>query len=137
TTDKIGSERRQSIVGQLRPAVLDGHVSALDIAGFVEPLLKGCHNAGGFLWRPRAQPSDDRHRRLLVVHPQLSRRGPTEHRDELAPFHSITSSASASTLGGTWSPRFLAVLRLITNSNFVGWRTGRSAALAPLRICPV
>src|SRR5262249_5422128 len=107
------------------------------IAGLVEPLLKGCHNAGGFLGRPRAQPSDNRHRCLLCVRPQRPGHCATEHRDEFAPFHSITSSASASTLGGTWSPRFLAVLRLITNSNFVGWRTGRSAALAPLRICPV
>jgi len=31
----------------------------------------------------------------------------------------------------------LAVLRLITSSNLVGCRTGRSAGLVPLRICPV
>jgi hypothetical protein len=47
---------------------------------------------------------------------------------------SITSSARASIVGGIskWSVR--AVLRLITNSNFVGCWTGRSAGLAPLRI---
>src|SRR6266446_9779833 len=36
-----------------------------------------------------------------------------EQRDELAPVHSITSSARASSIGGTSSPSALAVLRLI------------------------
>ena len=48
--------------------------------------------------------------------------------------HSITSSARASSEGGTVRPRALAVLRLRTNSNFVGWMTGRSAGFSPLRI---
>ena len=43
-----------------------------------------------------------------------------EQRDELAPPHSITSSARASSDGGTIRPSILAVLRLITNSNLVG-----------------
>src|SRR5438874_11078880 len=34
--------------------------------------------------------------------------------------HSITSSARASSIGGTSRPRVLAVLRLMTNSNLVG-----------------
>ena len=50
-------------------------------------------------------------------------------RDELV--HSITSSASASSLSGIWRPSALAVLRLITNSNLVACITGRSAGLAP------
>jgi hypothetical protein len=48
--------------------------------------------------------------------------------------YSITSSASASIVGGRSRPRAFAVLRLITNSNLVGCSTGRSAGLAPLRI---
>jgi hypothetical protein len=43
-----------------------------------------------------------------------------DERDEVAPLHSITSSARASNVGGTSRPSALAVLRLITNSNFVG-----------------
>jgi hypothetical protein len=43
-----------------------------------------------------------------------------EERDELAPLHSITSSARASSVGGTWMPSALAVLRLMTSSNLVG-----------------
>jgi|SoiMetStandDraft_2_1073263.scaffolds.fasta_scaffold561479_1 hypothetical protein len=46
----------------------------------------------------------------------------------------ITLSALASTFGEIVSPKALAVLRLITNSNFMGCSTGSSAGLAPLRI---
>ena len=46
--------------------------------------------------------------------------------------YSITSSARASTDGGTARPRALAVLRLISSSNLVVCRTGKSAGLADL-----
>src|SRR6516164_7739343 len=54
--------------------------------------------------------------------------------DELAPVHSITSSARASTLGGMSRRSALAVLRLITSSYLVGAWTGRSAGFSPLRM---
>src|SRR6516162_7921324 len=57
-----------------------------------------------------------------------------EQRDELAPLHSITSSASASSLSGTLTPSAFAVLRLMTSSNLVGCSTGMSAGFVPLRI---
>ena len=58
-----------------------------------------------------------------------------EQRDDLPPSnHSITSSARASTIGGTSRPRALAVFRLITISYFVGTCTGRSAGFSPLRM---
>src|SRR5262249_290028 len=50
------------------------------------------------------------------------------------PHHSITSSARASSVGGTSRPGALAVLRLITNSYLVGYCTGKSAGLSPLRM---
>src|SRR6516225_2790617 len=50
------------------------------------------------------------------------------------PHHSITSSAMASSVGGTDRLSTLAVLRLIANSNLVACSTGRSRALTPLRI---
>jgi ABC-type uncharacterized transport system substrate-binding protein len=59
-----------------------------------------------------------------------------EQRNELAPFHSITSSARASSVGGISRPSALAVLRLITSSYLVGCWTGSSAGLAPLRTLP-
>ena len=62
------------------------------------------------------------------------RRRAAEQCDELAPsHHSITSSARASSVGGTSMPSALAVLRLMISSNFVGCMTGRSAGLAPLK----
>src|SRR5262249_52059163 len=46
----------------------------------------------------------------------------------------ITSSARRSRDGGIVIPSALAVLRLMTSSNFTGRSTGRSAGFAPLRI---
>ena len=48
--------------------------------------------------------------------------------------YSITASACASSVGGTMTPRALAVLRFITSSYLVGACTGRSAGFSPLRI---
>ena len=63
------------------------------------------------------------------------RRRAAEQGDELAARrHSITSSARASSVGGTSRPSALAVLRLITSSYLVGACTGRSAGFSPLRM---
>jgi hypothetical protein len=48
--------------------------------------------------------------------------------------YSMTSSARASSVGGTSSPRVLAVFRLITSSYLVGACTGRSAGFSPRRM---
>ena len=57
-----------------------------------------------------------------------------EQRDELAPVHSITSSARSKNVSGIARPSALTVVRLMTSSNLVGCSTGRSAGLVPLRI---
>src|SRR6516164_6172543 len=81
------------------------------------------HSRSGFALRPRRERPRGR---------------AAEERDEIAPFHrcnhSITSSARASSVGGTSRPRALAVLRLITNSYLVGACTGKSAGFSPLRM---
>jgi hypothetical protein len=59
-----------------------------------------------------------------------------EQRDDRSPVHSITSSASASSLSGTVRPSAFAVLRLITSSNLVGCTTGKSAGFSPLSTRP-
>src|SRR5262245_39622040 len=65
--------------------------------------------------------------RLLRARRERPRRRAADERDELAPAaHSITSSARASTDGGTSRPSAFAVLRLMSSSNFVGCSTGRS-----------
>ena len=71
---------------------------------------------------------------LLRVRCKRPRCRTANNRDELAALHSITSSARASSDGGTVRPRPFAVLRLITNSYLVGAWTGRSAGFSPLRM---
>ena len=66
--------------------------------------------------------------------------GPDFHRLDRTSFawrtHSITSSARGSSDCGTVRPSILAVFRLITNSNLVGCKTGKSEGFSPLRILP-
>ena len=135
TANQIGRQRRQSIVLVLRPAIFDRHVPALDIAGFAQALAERAHTVRVPVRRCAAEEPDHRHRRLLRARRERPRRRrAAEQRDELAPPHSITSSARASSIGGTSRPSALAVLRLITSSNLVGCSTGRSAGFAPRRI---
>src|SRR5262249_9725153 len=72
-----------------------------------------------------------RHRRLLRVRREWPRCRAAEQHDEVAAPHSITSSASASKLGGTIRPSALAVLRLIASSN---WSTDRPACERAFRL---
>src|SRR5215831_9320964 len=55
----------------------------------------------------------------ISVREAMPRRA-AEQSDELAPFHSITSSARASSVSGTSRPSAFAVLRLITVSYLFG-----------------
>src|ERR1700741_2309082 len=71
----------------------------------------------------------------LFAHP----RGPArpkqlEEGARIRPPHSITSSARASSVGGTVRPSALAVLRLMISSYFVGCCTGRLDGFSPLRM---
>jgi hypothetical protein len=54
-------------------------------------------------------------------------------RSEIHPY-SMTSSARVSIVGGMLKRRSLAVLRLITSSNFTGCSIGRSPGASPLKI---
>ena len=53
-------------------------------------------------------------------HPKPCTKAAVSNRSKLALVYSITSSARASSVGGTSRPSALAVLRLITSSNLVG-----------------
>jgi hypothetical protein len=66
----------------------------------------------------------------LILGCELTRSAISEHR----PDYSITSSARTSSVVGTSRPRALAVLRLISNSYFVGACAGRSPDFSPLRM---
>jgi hypothetical protein len=80
--------------------------------------------------RRAGRPADTARMVALVAHDWLMKF--LKSRDELATAaHSITSSASASSIGGISSPSALAVCRLMTNSNFVDCSTGRWQAWRP------
>src|SRR5262245_62895719 len=63
--------------------------------------------------RRRTVEKSDHRNRLLRPRRERPRGSAAEQRDEVAPPHSITSSARASSVGGTSRPSVLAVCRLI------------------------
>src|SRR5262249_31434389 len=128
TADQFGCQRRQIVVGA--PAKIELHSAALNKAPFAQGLEKR-----GRPDRPKKKP-DYRHRRLLRARSERPRCRVADQRDDLSPPHSITSSARASRLSGTVRPSSRAVWALITNSNFEGCTTGRSAGFSPLRMRP-
>src|SRR5262249_40078788 len=71
--------------------------------------------------------------KLLSISSQLCRELMRSPRLGHCTDYSITSSARASSVGGTSMPSALAVLRLITSSYFVGACTGKSLGFSPLR----
>src|SRR5262249_54064403 len=63
---------------------------------------------------------------VLLSRQRSKDRIPSRRPDKLPP-HSITSSARASSVGGTVTPSILAVSALMTSSNLVDCTAGRSA----------
>src|SRR5437762_4521649 len=90
-----------------------------------------CNKWRCFSERRCTQESDDWHRLLRARRERPCRR--TEQRDELATFHSITSSARSSSVGGTVRPSALAVFRLISIAGNKTWAVGSGAGLAEQR----
>src|SRR5262245_51494550 len=120
-------------------AIVDPDVAPLRPSEPVKPLLecrKSCFQTWIILSEPHQHP-DAPHRRLLRASRERPRSHAAEQRDELASFHSITSSAATSSLSGTVRPSILAVEALITSSNLLDCTRWRSAGFAPLRMRPV
>src|SRR5262249_20460974 len=121
-----------------RPAIVNSHVSAIGPAQLLQRLQE-CRNVA---LRARIVPVAAALNHCDVPHPlgllrtrrERPRNCAAHQRDELAPFHSITSSARTSNDDGTSMPSCLAVLALITSSYLVGACTGRSAGFSPLRM---
>src|SRR5262249_4047230 len=132
--NEFAGQRWQPVILTFRPAVFDRYVLALDIADLLQAPPKCAQTLGVTIARCRAQARDPPHRPALLRarRKRPRRRRAAEKRDELATFHSITSSARASSVGGTSRPIVLAVCRLMTNSNFTARRIGRSAGFSPL-----
>src|SRR5262249_31190787 len=120
------------------PSVVNLHVAPGGPAPFLQSLQERRVACLGFriVCGERGEHCDAPHALSLLLRPRRKRpsRRAAEQRDERAPFHSITSSARASTLAGTSMPSAFAVLRLIANSYFVGFCIGRSAGGSPLRM---
>src|SRR6516162_521119 len=125
----------QLIVSARQPVVLDRHVLAFGVASFGQTFAERGHITHDGFWCCGVDKSDHRHRRLLRTRRKRPRRcRAAEQRDELATFHSITSSARASTVVEMSRPSALAVFMLITSSNLTGACTGSSLGLTPLTI---
>src|SRR5262249_19222961 len=121
------------------PARVDPHVAADAPARLLETLQERPDAGLKFrIVRSRGQENADETHPLALLRARRERprRSAAEQRDERAAFHSITSSARASNVGGRSIPSAFAVFRLMTSSNFVGCWTGRSAGLAPFKIRP-
>ena len=134
-TKSATSAGRRSFLLVLQPWVFDPHVLAFDVTRCAQAFAKRGH-----IPRRRHRPTRHGETRLLAA-PGVARAASgqgncraAEQRDELAPSHSITSSARTSSVDGTSKPRALAVLRLMTVWYLVGAWTGRSAGLAPRKI---
>src|SRR5262245_53641752 len=99
--------------------------TTLDPAAFAQLLHKRGHPLAIGRRCGLAQVPDGRQLpRLLPARREGPRCSAAEQCDERAALHSITSSARASSVGGTSIPSALAVLRLMTNSNLVDDCTG-------------
>src|SRR6516165_2653511 len=111
---------------------VDGQVLPFDVAALAHTVTERAQH--GRRRRHGCENPDAPNLQLLRVRRERPRSRSAEKRDELAPPHSITSSARASTVAGMSMPSVFAVLRLITSSYLVGACTGRSAGFSPLRM---
>src|SRR5262245_39255932 len=145
--DHVGLQRKQLFRERLSPvsvcrapAVVDAEIAAFGPAQLAEPPYQSIHQRlilGIALGESQKHADAPHPARLLCARGERpSGAGGAEQRDELAPFHSITSSARASSVAGTSMPSIRAVWALMTSSNLVDCSTGMSAGFAPLRMRP-
>src|SRR6516164_3452560 len=99
--NQIGGHRGKPIVLALCPAIFDRHIAPFGIAVFAHSSPKRTQPGCEHVARASIEEPDHRHRWLLRARSERPRgRRAAEQRDELAPPHSITSSAIASTFDG-------------------------------------
>src|SRR5262249_41055829 len=119
------------------PLEFDATVSAVDPAELPQRTHKRCHAGLNFrvALRPRHEQTDPLHPAgLLRAGRERPRHRAAKKGDEVAPLHSITSSARASRVAGTSRPRAPAATVLMTSSYLVGISIGKSPGFAPLRM---
>src|SRR5262249_42105544 len=101
---EVGDELCQPIVLTLCPPVLKGNILTLDKALFIDALTHNRNERRIEVGRTAAEQADSRKRTLLRARRERPRRRAAESEDELAPVHSITSSARAMSVAGTSRP---------------------------------
>jgi hypothetical protein len=133
---RTSSAARTGSIDRFRPPELDGDGLALDITELAQAGAQRLDSLGVGSGEAKPQESDARDvRGLLRPRRQRPRdRRAAEQRDEVPPLHhSITVSARKRNESAIVRPSVLAVLRLITSSNFVGCSTGISAGFPPCK----
>src|SRR5262249_11898743 len=113
--NQIGHHRGQAIIMPVRPAVFDGDVFAFDKTRFFQTALECGHERSPFCGGWATKKADHWDSPMLRARRERPRRHAAEQRDELAPLHSITSSAATRSVLGTVRPSARAVLRLMAN----------------------
>src|SRR5262249_41146875 len=114
------SERRQALRVAFGPPIFHLEIAALGVAERTHSFDEGGSDLRVGSRAACPQESDPGALgRCLGTRRERPNSRAAEQRHELAAFHSITSSASASSVGGISRPSALEVLRLITNSNLV------------------
>src|SRR5215470_1072797 len=108
TANQVVGQDTQSIRAILRPAIFDGQVPALRVAGAGQTVMNRRNKIARQIERSHVKITD--HRYLWTLRPRHGRPSyrAAEPRNELPPLHSITSSASVSSDGGTVRPSILA-----------------------------
>src|SRR5262249_51121175 len=134
--DELSGDLGQLLGASLRPAKMGRDGTTLDPAAFAQLLHKRGHPLAIGRRCGLAQVPDGRQLPRLLPARNERPRGchAAEQRYDLAPLHSITSSARSRIDVGSSMPITLAVLRLTISSNFVACSTGRSAGFAPFKI---
>src|SRR5215470_7672814 len=102
------------------PTILDRDILTIDVTGLPHAAIECSELLAPGSGRAAVEESDNRHRLLRARRERPSRRGAAQQRDELAPLHSITSSARVRRLSEILRPSAVAVFELITSSNLVG-----------------
>src|SRR5262249_9666604 len=134
--DEFLRQRGRSLVPALGPNEQETNVTSIFPADrpHVAPERLG-ELIGVFRIRP--QHPDHRQAALLRARRERPRGRAAKSQDELAAFHSITSSARPMSGSGTEMPSDLAVFILMISSSLVACWTASSAGFSPLRIRPV
>src|SRR6516165_4035101 len=103
---ELGNELSGALIASLRPAIFDCNIAAVDPAEFAQSLYKSREALRRYSRRGHAEVTNGRQllRRLRPRGEWPRRRRAAEKPDELAPPHSITSSARASRDAGTSRP---------------------------------